>query len=979
MKILAIRLKNLASIEGEVEIDFEKEPLYSSGLFAISGPTGSGKSTLLDALCLALYDETPRFKSTSESVLLKDVGDTTVNQSDVRNILRRGTGDGYAEVDFLGSDGFRYRSRWSVRRAYGKASGALQPQVINAQNLTIGEELQGTKTEILNQLVTHIGLTYEQFTRTVLLAQNEFATFLKSKEGDKAELLEKLTGTEIYSQISQEIFERNKEESQKVFVLQKNIDDIILLSEEDLSIVQENEIELSEKVKIADKRIEELKEQLKIITSIAKAKEESLEKQRSVKKLTAQINLIKEELEKKEQQIVLFQEKRIEIQPDIEKARRLDIQLENKKEELRKEHNRLSKLKEEKVEIEKQYNESKRKIDSLFQQLGTVFGVSEEWSYDLFLEYYQQRKALFLEEEKKNKVLLDRVNTYKINELVVRQAELMGIKNKNENLKTALNEWKITLDKITTTRERLKDLAEKKSSLMKKQVEELKEQVIKKESFEQIKELYEQQKLAIGKDVKDLRGILKEDQPCPVCGSKEHPYHKNEHIDLLFKKIEEQYVTFEKQLGELSESLNKIENGIQLVQDQEKNESGVLSELIKKEIELRPEEGKEEESYYDKLLKEIKEALKEVEAKVEEHKELNDLWQANAATLEKKKSNLEEINEKIEALKLHQVTFNALYSNLEGKEKEVVIKQKEFRESKRHYEELAENRRSLLSGKGVEEVQEELKSGEKQLNDEKEKFRLKKDELLRTVSLTQGQLDQLQKQIKELEGQKKELWEVQDLSEEIRKEEEIRKANNETLIKVKTQIELDKKNRELKRNLQQQLKKKNAIAEKWAKLDSLFGSSDGKRFKVIAQGYTLKLLLIHANKHLSYLADRYRLQQVSNKLTLQVVDRYMLDEVRTVHSLSGGESFLVSLALALGLSSLSGRNLNVDSLFIDEGFGSLDSETLNLAMEALEQLQLQGRKIGVISHVQEMSERIPTQIQLHKGQSGRSTVKIVGL
>ena len=103
----------------------------------------------------------------------------------------------------------------------------------------------------------------------------------------------------------------------------------------------------------------------------------------------------------------------------------------------------------------------------------------------------------------------------------------------------------------------------------------------------------------------------------------------------------------------------------------------------------------------------------------------------------------------------------------------------------------------------------------------------------------------------------------------------------------------------------------------------------------------------------------------------------MCDEIRTVYSLSGGESFLISLALALGLSSLSGNNLKVESLFIDEGFGSLDADSLRVAMEALEQLQMQGRKIGVISHVHEMSERIAVQICVQKQMNGKSRVDVV--
>jgi exonuclease SbcC len=141
---------------------------------------------------------------------------------------------------------------------------------------------------------------------------------------------------------------------------------------------------------------------------------------------------------------------------------------------------------------------------------------------------------------------------------------------------------------------------------------------------------------------------------------------------------------------------------------------------------------------------------------------------------------------------------------------------------------------------------------------------------------------------------------------------------------------------------------------------------------------TLDVLLGYANRHLTSLARRYRLERISDTLGLMVVDQDMADEIRTVHSLSGGESFLVSLALALGLASLSSHRVKVESLFIDEGFGSLDADSLRVAMEALDGLQAMGRKVGVISHVQEMTERIGTQIRVARHAEGRSTVSIAG-
>lgn len=169
------------------------------------------------------------------------------------------------------------------------------------------------------------------------------------------------------------------------------------------------------------------------------------------------------------------------------------------------------------------------------------------------------------------------------------------------------------------------------------------------------------------------------------------------------------------------------------------------------------------------------------------------------------------------------------------------------------------------------------------------------------------------------------------------------------------------------------------IVENWVKLNEIIGSADGKKFRQIAQEYTLDVLLKYANVHLEMLSKRYLLQRITNSLGLQVLDQDMGDEVRTVFSLSGGESFLVSLALALGLASLSSNRMQVESLFIDEGFGSLDPTTLNIAMDALERLHNQGRKVGVISHVQEMTERIPVQIKVSKQQSGKSKVEVNGI
>ena len=219
---------------------------------------------------------------------------------------------------------------------------------------------------------------------------------------------------------------------------------------------------------------------------------------------------------------------------------------------------------------------------------------------------------------------------------------------------------------------------------------------------------------------------------------------------------------------------------------------------------------------------------------------------------------------------------------------------------------------------------------------------------------------------------------LEQLPEAIKKQQEENLNTERSLSIIEARLLQQAKNKAAVEQIAKELSEKQSVADRWAKLNKLIGSADGAKFKVIAQSYTLNLLLLHANKHLSYLSKRYKLQQVPGTLALQVVDCDMCDAIRTVYSISGGESFLISMALALGLSSLSSNNLNVESLFIDEGFGSLDAESLRTAMEALEQLQMQGRKIGVISHVQEMSERISVQVQVHKKVNGKSVLSVVG-
>ena len=217
MKILRIALRNIASLEGTHTVDFTRDPLRTAGLFSISGPTGSGKSTLLDALCLALYDAAPRLRSVGRLVDLDGE-----KQNDPRNLLRRGTGEGFAEVAFVGVDNATYTARWVARRARNSPTGSLQntDMTLFRGDIPPGVngviEQGGRKTEVLPVIAAKVGLSFEQFTRAVLLAQNDFAAFLKADDKERAEILQALTGTERFEAISIAVFTRATTEKDAV-------------------------------------------------------------------------------------------------------------------------------------------------------------------------------------------------------------------------------------------------------------------------------------------------------------------------------------------------------------------------------------------------------------------------------------------------------------------------------------------------------------------------------------------------------------------------------------------------------------------------------------------------------------------------------------------------------------------------------------------------------------------------------------------
>ncbi|MFV0290981.1 MAG: AAA family ATPase [Mangrovibacterium sp.] len=1025
MKILAIRGKNLASLEGEFEIDFTAEPLKSAGIFAITGSTGAGKSTLLDTICLALFNDTPRINRASENADITDVVGSTIKQKDSRNVLRRGTAEGYAEVDFVALSGDKYRARWSVRRSYNKATGPLQQPIYEVFNLTANSSLQGGKKELLASIQKLIGLTFDQFTRAVLLAQGDFATFLKAAPREKAELLEKLTGTDIYSRISSKIYENTKQAEAELSSLNERIKDVELLSDDQNATLHTEkelvakEIELlNAEIKILTSKLSWLQtneqllknitsaqgelEKSKTATAEAKPRFDYLTQAESVqqirdsfkqlendrkqlatteKSLAEQLNQQKSNLEatakaKADFTAIELSQKQMAaqwlvIEPLLKEARKLDVQIDGSNKKLTEAKNEVAQTIQSKVTHEKKITKANEELETILKS--------------------QQTIAKWFEEHTPYSTIISQIDLIVLHITNAKRASMQCAQNEKQLAKTekALEQEQQQIAKQQTEAKRLNDI--------------------------------------LPAEIAVLRAKLKENEPCPVCGSTHHPTGA-----VSVESLEEELLNKNKMLVE--QDINRLTESI----SNRKDEIIRLQSLIKG--------SKEQHSTTFATLTELLSSLSNWQAKyaddtlVDELKSVAAQWQTNAAQLAKFSEQSSTQNQEI---KTAQELLLELTNSLNEKQQKQHACAAEL-------EQFHSKRKELLKGEKADDVEtlhnqnqqrisaqlteanklqsKQIAEGEKingmiaQLNEEK--LRLQKniaelnasvnqwlenrDDQLTMEGLTtllskngewltaerealnkllnnelSAQTTLAERQRMLAEHQKAEIKPTDEETAEsiagvLSEKNTVAKEKGKRTTEVMVLLTNNQKGKDKIKQFEKELAEKNATAENWRKLNELFGSADGAKFKVLAQGCTLDVLLGYANKHLTDISQRYVLERASSdSLSLQVVDLDMLSEVRSIHSLSGGESFLISLALALGLSSLSSNRMHIESLFIDEGFGSLDADTLRVAMDALERLQTQGRKIGVISHVAEMTERITTQIRVIKNSNGRSSIKIV--
>ena len=986
MKILAIRGRNLASLEGDFEIDFTVEPLLSAGIFAISGPTGAGKSTLLDTMCLALFARTPRTDQAKENnVKLQDVSNEQLSQSDPRFLLRRGTSSGFAEVDFMALNGHRYRTRWSVARARDKENGRLQNPRLALYNLDKEEEEQGTRSDLQARIIDLIGLTFEQFTRSVLLAQNDFSTFLKAEQGEKASLLEKLTGTELYSAISRQIFERNARAKEAFDLIQTRIQGIELLTDEEENDLRtrlagtEKELQRVEKAKAEQQALQEAVRSIEQqITIRQRQQKEAADKLvHATELLTVARHEYEKGVEEQQQSEARFKS----LQQEILQARKLDIQLDTAIRDLSHSEQQLKNVMLRKEEAEKKYQAAVLRRRQGAEEIARLTAWRER--YKKKERIAEQLSALLLH--------LDAASATRSGmEAAVRSIETlrqeMAALNKqlSDLQQTSANKQQALKRAEADYRNLEEELKAVDAPALDKQIEKLRQE------REQL--LIEQARLEASGNIKDLRGRLQDGQPCPVCGSTHHPFANQVPVapvsaltlqlqDLSNKK--ETYVAHTRHLTRLQQQL------LQLHKELADSEAACKEMAGKQQLAASRQEREEA------IVKEQSTLLTQSLSAADllfGNSEWQKAWLQNPETFRKTLTDFarqwHENTEKLHQLERQESAQKAecesLASFLPSLEKQAEESGQLHEKNRAAFSSLQAERKKLLNGRSADSVEQEYIRRMEELKERLKKLSATQTEQSGIADQTRGIADQIAKDLTEASAdllrRKAALdkWTADYLNSSGGEPLEVilsryTQEKTELAFRLRTQTE----NKAKVSGLQEELNVRRTESERWAKLNELAGSADGAKFRRIAQGYTLDILLNYANVQLRELTRRYRLERVPETLALQVIDRDMCDEVRTVHSLSGGESFLVSLALALGLSSLSSNRMRVESLFIDEGFGSLDAETLRVAMDALESLRTQGRKIGVISHVQEMTERIPVRICVNRAGNGRSFLEVL--
>jgi len=1196
MKILSIRIKNLASLAGEHFIDFESEPLASAGLVAIVGKTGAGKSTILDAMCLALFNRVPRLKDSDGKLV--DVDGSELPTNSPQTVLRRGTGHGFAELSFIAQDQKVYLARWEIKRAREKADGKLQSVQRSLQCLTDGTIIANKPDPVKKEILRITQLSFEQFTRAVLLAQSEVTAFLKARDNERGELLEYLTNSNIFAKIGKLAFDKTKEIASQRKELENVLGHIEILSEEDFATISDQFNTVSteyKKLEIEKSALEknqqwyeqkqkyetdalvhqqQLNIQQQQLDALApeKAQLSQLERFAAIRPSVQRHKSIQNEIEQLKTPLQKAQHdfNHVEQQYTAEKIVFENLEAEQKKQnQFEIQHQDSIKLIRERIaerlvlvdqlrkaqsdfkEIENQLtphlnheNQLKLQLEQLKNKIAQhtaqlecskhFASIDDGLSAHLaqlqrFIQSYAQFEKTYGDVQHAN--LQCKAQQKQLDELTqqfgqdeVLHQKITSLRNERDQLLQQFSQFKVIqpqwqnfkhidaeqrqlIDSYNTLNQQILEHQATFDSAEKDYQEQ-------KIAREQLQKILQQQRLLNTENLEKLRSELVDGEACLVCGSTHHPYVEQANFSDELLKLQEQqeqqavaseklaFDTWQKQqtvLTELRASLNANQQhranlGLQQQALQAELESQLTSLNIKFDFSQAHEALTQLlETQNHTMLQ----AQKQLEDSLASHEKVQKLRQTLATSIQhttQHLSNVQQAENNIQHIisllndsekydwqqatlktaeqiyhglqqrqqtskQLHDLTtqYNQTQQQFEQCTQQVKFSQEKIQSAEKAIEALK------ISGKKntdiaiqaildmtqitVEKPHEWLAEFEQQILQLKDKIELARQqfnqvrqsfdnaqsilnkcltentqlhkqaeqsnvqiqqwleqntefnhallEQLSTVSHEQEQqLKQrisavertyadLQAGIKTVQNQLKEhLAHQPNIAFEVLTSTLSALAENlrtlaEQRDELKLKLEVHQRNLAKQQQFAEQIQQIQTEEHRWNKISSLMGDATGKKFRDLAQQYNLDILIEYANQQLAMLSQRYTLKRLENSLSLAIVDHDMDGETRSVSSLSGGESFLTALALSLAIASMASGTTKIESLFIDEGFGTLDASSLHMVMNALDQLQHQGRKVVLISHIQEMHERIPVQIQVNPMGAGASTIQVV--
>ena len=955
MRIHTIRLANLNALTGTWEIDLD-HPAYNDNIYALTGPTGAGKTTILDAISLALYGRTPR---------LARIGKAG------NEIMSRHSGTCHAEITFSTRTG-RYRSHWSQHRARRKAGGELQNPKHELADAESGELLATGLKDVAAAIERLTGMDYQRFTRAMLLAQGDFAAFLRAAPDERAPLLEQITGTEIYSRISIAVHERLRDALEQQRQLATETAGITPLdAATHTALTQESAA---------------LQKQLAALATRQQQTAAALARAQNIAELTAELARLDEQHTAHQAALARFAPERERLAA-AQSAALLDAdyaRLDTLRRAQQQNSRALAALDEQAPALARAHETANQALTAASARVHAekqrLAATQPRWqqtrAYDHTLRHQREQLA----------TLEQRAAAHTAAQTALAAAEKHAAAARENSARADVARKKTETALAAYLQGRL-----------------LREYRAEKDNI--LRELAYHQRIA---DLEQQRAHLHDGEPCPLCGATEHPYASElpaqpddltarlETLDTHIKRAEtlgEQHENAQRALASAREKQQQTENTLALAAEKARNSA------------VHAEQHAALQQTYAQTLAARQALLANRDPDTEETAQQHAIAEAEAA-MEKARDTCQTAQS---AAAANQQQRAQLHARLTAQQQELQTAEQQFAAALGMCSEIAAPSPAGRSpqrgrdGEGVDDVPCAPKISTFSISDHPhsntssraattfpdetawQAARLPaatREALARqaaaldqqTLTLHTRQQDRAAR-LASLTAQSTDDPDTATLQARQEADEHTRQQHQQTLAANQHRFAEHKRASERLAAQQQAIAKQAAETRRWQNLHELIGAADGKKYRNYAQSLTFASVIAQANRQLVQLSDRYLLTaDPARPLELNIIDNYQGGETRSAKNLSGGESFIVSLALALGLAQMSGENMQIDTLFLDEGFGTLDEETLDSALETLAQLRTHGKHIGIISHVAALTERIATRIQITPQNGGNSII-----